>query len=116
MHGVSSTAVADTFTVNGVGATILVKGNQANLFPSIKDCNSTFTSTAVTGSAVLSFDVMMKDGIFIDSGIPAVSVAGTITGMIHGTCNSGIIQAVRHRITGMTGGTCVVTNKLVNIL
>jgi hypothetical protein len=115
MHGVSTSGTTDTFTVNGVGASNAVKPNGPNLFPAIRHLISSFTATSVVGSATLTYDVQMHDGIWVDSGTAPVTIPANGSGTIQGITNSGLIMAFRHRVSGMTSGTINVTSRSVDI-
>jgi hypothetical protein len=111
MHGMYSSQ-RDNLSANGTGTAIPVPMNSASV-PKLFDVLAQFTSSTVTGaSAVLSFDVQPLDGIWIDSGVAPVSITGSISGVIFGRVNSGIIKAVRTRTAGMTGGSVNIMTRL----
>jgi hypothetical protein len=94
MHGIYSSNV-DTFTSsNAVGQTIPTPNSSPTTAnPTHGHLIANFVSASVTGAgAQLSFDVLIN-GVWQDSGMPAVSITGSISGTLQGITNAQIIQA-----------------------
>jgi hypothetical protein len=117
MHG-SYKSQVDVFTGNGVGAAIPVTAAANPYVPVTKHIFTQVVSTGTVTGAQMTYDVLLKDGTWVDSGMGPISIAGTATfnSNIEGLVSPQTAQAVRTRVSGWTGGTnATATSRLVDL-
>jgi hypothetical protein len=117
MHG-SYKAQTDVFTGNGVGASIPVAQPANPYIPITKHIFTQVVSTGTVAGAQMTYDVLLKDGIWVDSGMGPISIAGagTFNANIEGLVSPQTAQAVRTRVSGWTGGAnATATSRLVDL-
>lgn len=117
MHG-AVTSGNDTLTGSGTGQTYAVAAPPNPSYAARWHVFTKWTCTGTVTGAVLTYDVQLLDGTYVDSGMPSVSLAGTaLSGTFEGILSSQTSKGVRIRISGWTGGTnCVASTSLVSLV
>jgi hypothetical protein len=105
-HGATNT-YTDAFSGSAVGATFTLPVAANPDYPTRAHILSVVTITGTVTGAVLTHDVQLKDGTFIDSGQPSLSIAGPTTSVFRfdSIMSTSAIKGFRNRVAGWTGGT-----------
>jgi hypothetical protein len=117
MHG-AVTSGSDTLTGSGTGQTYAIQSAPNPTFPLRWHVFCKWVCTGTVVGAVLTFDVQLLDGTYVDSGMPSVSLVGTaLSGTYEGFISSQEAKGVRVRISGWTSGTnCVIATSMVSFV